>query len=38
VLVNAARSNIVRFMPQLRVSSAEIGEMSARLACAHARL
>jgi acetylornithine/N-succinyldiaminopimelate aminotransferase len=38
VLVNAARPNIVRFMPQLRVSSAEICEMSARLACAHARL
>jgi acetylornithine/N-succinyldiaminopimelate aminotransferase len=38
VLVNAARPNIVRFMPQLRVSSAEISEMSARLARAHARL
>jgi acetylornithine/N-succinyldiaminopimelate aminotransferase len=38
VLVNAARPDIVRFMPQLRVSSAEICEMSARLACAHARL
>jgi acetylornithine/N-succinyldiaminopimelate aminotransferase len=38
VLVNAARPNIVRFMPQLRVSSAEICEMSARLARAHARL
>jgi len=38
VLVNAARPNIVRLMPQLRVSSAEICEMSARLARAHARL
>lgn len=38
VLVNAARPNILRFMPQLRVSSAEICEMSARLARAHAQL
>jgi acetylornithine/N-succinyldiaminopimelate aminotransferase len=38
VLINAARPNIVRFMPQLRLSSAEICEMSARLARAHARL
>jgi acetylornithine/N-succinyldiaminopimelate aminotransferase len=38
VLVNAARPTIVRFMPQLRVSSAEICEMAIRLARAHARL
>jgi acetylornithine/N-succinyldiaminopimelate aminotransferase len=38
VLVNAARPAIVRFMPQLRVSSAEICELGVRLARAHALL
>jgi acetylornithine/N-succinyldiaminopimelate aminotransferase len=38
VLVNAARPTIMRFMPQLRVSSAEICELGVRLARAHARL
>jgi acetylornithine/N-succinyldiaminopimelate aminotransferase len=38
VLVNAARPAIMRFMPQLRVSSAEICELGVRLARAHARL
>lgn len=38
VLVNAARPTILRFMPQLRVSSSEICELSARLARARARL
>jgi acetylornithine/N-succinyldiaminopimelate aminotransferase len=38
VLINAARPNILRFMPQLRVSSAEICELGVRLARAHARL
>jgi acetylornithine/N-succinyldiaminopimelate aminotransferase len=38
VLINPARSNILRFMPQLRVSSAEICELGVRLARAHARL
>lgn len=38
VLVNAARPTILRFMPQLRVSSAEICELAARLSRAHARL
>jgi acetylornithine/N-succinyldiaminopimelate aminotransferase len=38
VLVNAARPSIVRFMPQLRVSSAEICELGVRLARAYARL
>lgn len=35
VLVNAARPNILRFMPQLRVSSAEIDELERGLATAH---
>ncbi len=30
LLINAARPNVLRFMPQLRVSPAEIGEMSER--------
>lgn len=38
LLVNAARPDIVRLMPQLRVSSAELGELAARLTRAHARL
>jgi acetylornithine/N-succinyldiaminopimelate aminotransferase len=38
VLINAARPSIVRFMPQLRVSSAEICELGVRLARAYARL
>jgi len=38
LLCNAARPNIVRFMPQLRVAKAEIHEMAARLERARARL
>ncbi len=38
LLINAARPNILRFMPQLRVSGAEIRDMAVRLARAHARL
>jgi acetylornithine/N-succinyldiaminopimelate aminotransferase len=38
VLVNPARPTILRFMPQLRVSSAEICELGVRLARAYARL
>jgi acetylornithine/N-succinyldiaminopimelate aminotransferase len=38
LLLNAARPTILRFMPQLRVSSAEILEMTQKLERAHARL
>jgi acetylornithine/N-succinyldiaminopimelate aminotransferase len=38
LLCNAARPNIVRFMPQLRVTEAEIHDMAARLERARARL
>ena len=38
LLCNAARPKIMRFMPQLRVTTAEIGDMAARLGRAHARL
>jgi acetylornithine/N-succinyldiaminopimelate aminotransferase len=38
LLVNAARPHILRFMPQLAVSSLEIREMAARLRRAHAAL
>ncbi len=38
LLVNAPRPNLLRFMPQLRVSAAEIDEMAARLSEARARL
>lgn len=38
LLCNAARPTVLRFMPQLRVSTAEIREMAACLARAHARL
>ena len=38
LLVNAARPNIVRLMPQLRVSEAEIRDMAARLGRARAHL
>jgi acetylornithine/N-succinyldiaminopimelate aminotransferase len=38
LLLNAARPTILRFMPQLRVSSAEMREMAQSLTRAHARL
>jgi acetylornithine/N-succinyldiaminopimelate aminotransferase len=38
LLINAARPNIVRLMPQLRTSEAEIRDMTARLARARAHL
>jgi acetylornithine/N-succinyldiaminopimelate aminotransferase len=38
LLINAARPNIVRLMPQLRLSEAEIRDMAARLARARAHL
>jgi len=38
VLVNAARPNVLRFMPQLRLEEAEITELCAGLERAHARL
>jgi acetylornithine/N-succinyldiaminopimelate aminotransferase len=38
LLCNAARPNIIRLMPQLRVAEAEIHDMAARLETAHARL
>jgi acetylornithine/N-succinyldiaminopimelate aminotransferase len=38
LLLNAARPSILRFMPQLRVSRAELREMSHKLERAHARL
>jgi len=38
VLVNAARPHILRFMPQLRVSRAEIDELERGLATAHRQL
>jgi acetylornithine/N-succinyldiaminopimelate aminotransferase len=38
LLVNAARPNILRFMPQLAVTHFEIREMAARLRRAHAAL
>jgi acetylornithine/N-succinyldiaminopimelate aminotransferase len=38
LLVNAPRPNLLRFMPQLRVSAAEIDEMAARLSEARDRL
>jgi acetylornithine/N-succinyldiaminopimelate aminotransferase len=37
LLINAARANVLRFMPQLRVSAAEIRDMAARLGRAYAR-
>ena len=38
LLCNAARPKVMRFMPQLRVTEAEIHEMADRLERAHARL
>jgi acetylornithine/N-succinyldiaminopimelate aminotransferase len=38
LLVNAARPKILRFMPSLRVTEAEIRDLAVRLARAHARL
>jgi acetylornithine/N-succinyldiaminopimelate aminotransferase len=37
LLVNAARPNVLRFMPQLRISEAEIRELVAGLERAHSR-
>jgi acetylornithine/N-succinyldiaminopimelate aminotransferase len=34
LLVNAARPNVLRFMPQLRISEAELGELGVRLEAA----
>lgn len=36
VLLNAARPHVLRFMPQLRVSAAEIRQMAERLTRAYA--
>ncbi len=38
LLLNAARPNILRFMPQLRVTSAQIRDMAERLSRAYAQL
>jgi len=38
LLINAARPTILRFMPMLRVTTAEIRDMASRLGRAHARL
>jgi acetylornithine/N-succinyldiaminopimelate aminotransferase len=38
LLVNAARPNVLRFMPQLRISAAEIAELDLRLEAARAAL
>jgi len=38
LLLNAARPNVLRFMPQLRVSETEVVELCARLEAAHARV
>jgi len=38
LLVNAARPNVLRFMPQLRISEAEIAELGVRLQAAWAAL
>ena len=38
LLLNAARPNVLRFMPQLRISEAEVAELCVHLEAAHAAL